>query len=219
MRKIFLLLLVVAALFGGVVLRSSAESSTLRGEYVEARTASVFAGACHYNGELTTTGRDAIMAWNVSSGYWKGVDLAGVRAVAIVSADANLAEEQVAHRSEIVIDKEASEEQANAMLDAVKSKYAASIGNVVSVRRAPVSFDHKDKAFSVNADKLASIDVEAMPNDECCRMPNLVWYSPLAQLVTRKVGFTQKAQYTGGRAGEAWSRAGENSAFYGEFAF
>src|SRR4051794_36908584 len=147
MRKIFLLLLVAAALFSGVVLRSSAESSTLRGEYVEARTASVFAGACHYNGELTTTGRGAIMAWNVSSGYWKGVDLAGVRAVAIVSADANLAEEQVAHRSEIVVDNEASEEQANAMLDAVKSKYAASIGNVVSVRRAPVSFDHKGKAF------------------------------------------------------------------------
>jgi hypothetical protein len=159
------------------------------------------------------------MAWSVSSGHWKGVDLAGVRAVAIVSADANLAEEQVAHRSEIVIDNGASEAQAVAMVDAVKTKYARSIGDVLSVKRAAISFDHKGKAYSVNAEKLASIDVEAMPNDECCRMPNLVWYSPLAQLVTQKVGFTRKAQYTGGRAGDAWSRAGENSAFYGEFAF
>ena len=38
----------------------------IAGDYVEARTASVFAGACHYNGELVTTGRDAIMAWRNS---------------------------------------------------------------------------------------------------------------------------------------------------------
>ena len=42
-------------------------SSTIVGDYVEARTASVFAGACHYNGELVTTGRDAIMAWNTAT--------------------------------------------------------------------------------------------------------------------------------------------------------
>jgi len=47
--------------------------------YVEVRTASVFAGACHYNGEVTTTGRDALMAWNVKSGQWRGVDWQGQR--------------------------------------------------------------------------------------------------------------------------------------------
>ena len=32
------------------------------GTYVEARTASVFAGACHYNSELVTAGREALLA-------------------------------------------------------------------------------------------------------------------------------------------------------------
>jgi hypothetical protein len=58
-----------------------------------------------------------------------------------------------------------------------------------------------------------------MPNDLCCRMPNLVWYSPLVSLGQRKVGYTVKALYTGHTVGDNWERAGENSAFYGSFAF
>src|SRR5882672_10175595 len=92
---------VLAGLTGVVAPNSRAETEAVKGEYVEVRTASVFAGACHYNGELTTAGRDALMAWNVKSGQWRGTDLAGVRAVAIVSADANLAEATAARHSEI----------------------------------------------------------------------------------------------------------------------
>src|SRR6266849_4949364 len=111
MRKIWFLLFVVIAVLCGIAFRSHAEGANLRGEYVEARTASVFAGACHYNGELTTTGRDALMAWNVTSGRWKGVDLAGVRAVAIVTSDVNLSDSDAARRSEIIIDRNASHSQ------------------------------------------------------------------------------------------------------------
>ena len=101
---------------------------------MEVRTASVFAGACHYNGEVVTTGRDALMAWKVTSGKWQGVDLSGVRAVAIVSADANLGENNAARQSEIIIDASASRTQALAMTNALKEKYAASLGNIVEVR-------------------------------------------------------------------------------------
>lgn len=41
---------------------SPAASTRIVGDYVEARTASVFAGACHYNGELVTTGHEAVAA-------------------------------------------------------------------------------------------------------------------------------------------------------------
>jgi hypothetical protein len=219
MRKVWLIVLAIVVIFSAVVLNSQAESAKLRGDYVEVRTASVFAGACHYNGELTTTGRDALMAWNVTSGQWQGVDLSGVRVMAVISAGANLSDESAAHRSEIFIDRDASDVQEAAILDALKNKYAVSLGQIVSVRRAPVSFDHVGKVYSVNATELASISVEAMPNDECCRMPNLVWYSPLVPLVNRKVGYTKQARYVGGSASEAWQRSSENSAFYGTFSF
>src|SRR6266850_7262474 len=88
---------------------SRAETDLVKGDYVEVRTASVFAGACHYNGELTTSGRDALIAWNVKSGAWRGIDLTGVRTVAIVSSDVNLADNNAARRSEIIIGENASD--------------------------------------------------------------------------------------------------------------
>ena len=200
-----------------LVFSSQAEKVSVRGEYVEVRTASVFAGACHYNGEVVTTGRDAMMAWNVTSGKWQGVDLAGVRAMAIVNSDSNLSEPNAARQSEVIIDPAATSDQEQAMLSALKERYASSLGKIVEVRNAPITFDHKDRSYTVKTDD-AAISVEPMPNDLCCKMPNLVWYKPLVGIENRKVGYTIKASYGGRKVSDPWSRSGENSAFYGTFA-
>lgn len=214
-----MLLAVLAIVSSAVTPGSHGESVAIRGDYVEVRTASVFAGACHYNGEVTTAGRDALMAWNVKSGQWRGVDLAGVSVVAIVSGEANLADNDGARRSEIVIGSTASDAQSRAILDPLKTRYATSLGKIISVRRGPLSFEHAGKTYSVNAGNVVSISVEAMPNDLCCKMPNLVWYLPLVALDNRKVGYTKKALYAGDSVSDAWQRSGENSAFYGSFSF
>jgi len=156
------------------------------------------------------------MAWNVTSGKWQGVDLTGVRALAIVSANANLGEANAARQSEIIIDSSASRTQALAITNALKEKYAASLGNIVEVRTAPITFERSGRTYAVVTNE-AAINVEAMPNDLCCKMPNLVWYTPLVGLENRKVGYTSKALYSGKVVGEPWSRSGENSAFYGSF--
>jgi hypothetical protein len=216
MRKGLLAIAAMLVAVSALVFSSQAENVSLRGDYVEVRTASVFAGACHYNGEVVTTGRDAMMAWNVTSGKWQGVDLTGVRVLAIVSADANLSEGNAARQSEIIIDANASRTQALAMVNALKEKYAASLGKVVEVRSAPIAFERNGRTYAVMTNE-AAINVEAMPNDLCCKMPNLIWYAPLVGLENRKVGYTSKALYSGKVVGEPWSRSGENSAFYGTF--
>jgi len=220
MRRFWIAAILLGALLslaGSLSLTSRAETAAIRGEYVEVRTASVFAGACHYNGELTTAGRDALMAWNVKSGHWQGTDLTGVRAVAIVSADANLAENSE-RRSEIIIGENATDAQSLAMVEALKIRYTASFGKIISVRRGPLSFDRKGRTYSVSAGDLVSLNVEAMPDDLCCKMPQLVWYSPLVPLENRKVGYTTKALFSGSEVSDPWERSGENSAFYGSFA-
>ena len=217
MRKVLFMLMIVVVATSAFVFSSRAESVSVRGDYVEVRTASVFAGACHYNGEVVTTGREAMMAWNVTSGKWQGVDLTGVRVMAIVSSDANLGDKNATRQSEVVIDSP-SRSQSLAILNAIKERYAASLGNIVKVRNAPIKFVREGKKYAVAADD-ATIDVEAMPNDLCCKMPNLVWYTPLVGLENRKVGYTTNAVYSGNTVGEQWSRAGENSAFYGSFSF
>jgi hypothetical protein len=56
-RKGLILALTMIMAASALVLSSQAENVSMRGDYVEVRTASVFAGACHYNGEFVTTGR------------------------------------------------------------------------------------------------------------------------------------------------------------------
>jgi len=218
MRRFWIIISVLIACVGAVALTSQAENTGVKGDYVEVRTASVFAGACHYNGEVTTTGRDALMAWSVTSGSWDGVDLKGMRAIAAISADDNLSNPQAVRRSELIIDKAASHAQAVAMVSAIKTRYADVLGQIISVRSAPIEFKHEGKTYEVSSAE-AAINVEAMPNDLCCRMPNLVWYSPLVPVGKSKVGYTTRALYAGHTVGDAWQRAGENSAFYGSFTF
>jgi hypothetical protein len=194
-------------------------SSKIVGDYVEVRTASVFAGACHYNGELVTVGREAIAAWNFTAGAWHGVDLTGVRAMAAVRSDANLGQEQAARNVELLIDASASSEQAAAVTSLLQEKCGPQLGTIVSTRRAPITFRQDGRQYSVKSDGYASMSVRPMPDAGCCKQPNLVWYSPLSPIISRKVGFTQSAAYTAGTLGDTWQREGENSAFYGSFAF
>jgi hypothetical protein len=187
-------------------------------DYVEVRTASVFAGACHYNGEVVTTGREAVLAWRVREGAWKGTDLAGCKVVAVVRSDRALGVAEGRRVSELVVDA-ATEEQAGALVEAWRAEYAAALGEVSSARRGSVAFDRSAGTFRVDAPGFADLSVDALPNDACCTMPNLVWYEPLVRVDGRKVGYTARASYAGGAAGSRWERADENSAFYGTARF
>ena len=185
------------------------------GDYVEARTASVFAGACHYNAERVTTGHEAVLAWHVSGGLWHGTNLAGVRDVPAVSCDDSLAEPTAARRTELVVD--GAPAQAAAFAGLLAERCGAQLGSIVTVRRAAVSFDRDGRAYRVSAAGFAALAVQPMPNDACCSQPSLVWYAPLVPLAHRKVGYTQTAAYTAGTLGDPWRQSDENDAFYGAF--
>lgn len=214
---------VIAALCGlfnsSPAVTTPAVPVAIAGDYVEARTASVFAGACHYNGELVTTGRDAVMAWKFASGKFDGVDLTGVKVMAVITCDANLSDPSAARKSEIVIDSSAGSAQASAIAHLLRQDCGNALGQIVAVRRAAVNFQHAAGEYEVAAGGFAALSVAAMPDNECCKQPNLVWYSPLIQLNGRKVGYTRDAQYTAGTLGDPWQRSDENSAFYGTFSF
>src|SRR6185295_2466072 len=85
------------------LLGSSVPSAEISGRYVEARTASVFAGACHYGGERTTAGREALLAWSIDAGSFGGVDLSGTCVAALVSDETNLDDAPSARRSVVYV--------------------------------------------------------------------------------------------------------------------
>jgi hypothetical protein len=183
--------------------------SPLRADYVEARTASVFAGPCHVNGELMTTGNDALMAWRFEN---------GVRIMADVSCQSNLLHTDAPRQSEIVIDGPNAVAR-DAALHAILCQDSRTLGRVVSIRRAPINFQIKDGEFTVNSTALGSLDIQALPDCDCCKQPNNVWYTPLTQLTRPMVGYTIIAQHTSARAGDPWEREDENGAFFGAITY
>jgi hypothetical protein len=201
---------IVAVLVAGTAAVAGAQE--IQGRYVEARTAAVMAGACHYNGELVTRGRDAILAFKIEGGQAAGMDLAGINAVAIVTSDENLSQ-GAARRSVLVIDSAASDARAAAAADALRTRYATTFG-AVEVRRAPVRFVEQDGHLTVDAPGYASMSVQELADRPCCKMPHLVWYEPLVPIADRQVGYTEKAQSA---AFIPWMDAGENTAFHGRF--
>jgi hypothetical protein len=215
MRNV-LLTMALAASVGMAAHAAPNAKGSLKGDYVEARTASVFAGPCHYNGELTTAGREAEMAWNIREGSWNGVALSGLTALVAVTSEANL-KEDAERRSILYIDAKASKAQADALADALKTNYGKALGKVVAVKRAPLTFTRKGDLFRVAAKGVTSLEVEALPNGECCTMAHLVWYEPLVELKGRKVGYTKTSGIQDKTLGPAWTHDGQNTAFYGTF--
>ena len=64
----------MTALCGALVLAGSgvAGAAGIRGDYVEARTADVFTGPCFSNAEVFIYGNQAVMAWKVTEGSYRG---------------------------------------------------------------------------------------------------------------------------------------------------
>src|SRR5215468_4898983 len=60
---------------------------SVHGNYIEARTADVFTGACFANGEAEQVGHEAVFGWHIAKGDWHGVSLDGLAVVGVVRAE------------------------------------------------------------------------------------------------------------------------------------
>jgi hypothetical protein len=197
----------VALLALSILGSSAAAEADVTGDYVEARSCSVFAGACHYGGEYDNEGRDAIMAWHFSAGEYRGVSLAGLSLVAVVKADRNLAEAGTQTTAVLYVPSNASVTQ----VDAMRTLSGLHVNKVV---RTDVAFERtKDDAFAVTVPQTVTLNVKALPDRACCLQPNLVWYQPLTPVQDRRVGLTEAA------VAPDWSRHHENDAFYGSVSY
>ena len=122
-----------------------------RADYLEARTASVYAGACHAAGEYTTQGREAVLAWRFRAGRVDGVELNGAEVVCVLAAPRNLAAPGVRARSLILVDEAAPQAQRRAALAVIRRAYAERLGQVVAVRAVPIDFERSGEAFDLRA--------------------------------------------------------------------
>jgi len=190
----------------------------IRGEYLETRSANVFAGACHHEGEVTTVGRDAVMAWRFTDGSYEGVSLKGVRLVAVVNASKNFEFADAVRRSVVYLDADATDAQRRASAALVRDKFAAALGEVLAVKAAPIRFTSSDKTFEVTAGKAAYMKVNKSVGDICCLQEQQVWGTPFIGLEQARTGFGVQTRYQDSDLISSWAASEMNNAYFGAFA-
>ena len=195
------------------------------GEYVEARTAEVFAGGCIMNSEAETAGRQAVLAWKITSGRFDGVALDGLAITAAVAGDRNLGmremggEEPHAVRAILTVDARANAAQQAALAALAKELSGGLITEVVRVDVAPIRFDVTAQTIDVSATDALRLTVnKTMVHDPSCGA--MQWFKPFStQLTQSAMGTAEAHAFSGAGLGSKWSAPNKKSAFYGTFAY
>ena len=216
MKKMFLAALLAAA--PAAVLAAGATSVT--GDYVEARTAEVFAGGCIMGSEGEAAGREAILAWRVGRGQINGVPLDGLSVVAVVAGDMNLGTHEVGGaaptkiRAAIRVDERASQAQREALVTLAR-RLSPVVRDVVDVKAVPIAFSRDADGLSVKAGE-AAIEVETKV-DHSPTCGALQWFDPLAKTTQAALGHTRSESWSGTSLGTQWSMGDKRASFYGAF--
>ncbi len=196
----------------------SAAPPPVTGHYVESRTAAVFAGACHYNGEYCTEGREALCVWHFDQGSSGGVDLAGVDIALALCADANLADPAAHTTRSIYLASGAPPAAANAALELLRTREPRLFEGARVLETLPLQARFgADESYRVSGGTLFELAGRARADRACCKMPLSVWYTPFATIQGRVVGDNSAFALRDERLGRVFSRPGDNCAFTGTF--
>jgi hypothetical protein len=204
---------------------SAGDRGHVVGEYVEARTAEVFAGGCIMNSEAETAGREAVLAWRITRGTYNGVALDGLSMAAAVAGDRNLGMREMGGeapdvvRAILTVDERATAAQREAMVQLARELAGGLITEVVRVESAPVRFETTATHIQVRASDALTLSVnKEMTHDSSCGA--MQWFKPFSlQLTSSSMGTTEAHAFSGAGLGSKWSAPHKRSAFWGTFSY
>jgi len=205
------------AIAGALVASSAQAAPAITGDYVESRSANVFIGACHHEGEVQTNGRNAVLAWSIKDGSFNGVSLKGVTAVAVVAADKHVELADARRRSVLYVSDSATAAQREALVSLLKERAAKALGELVGVKVAPVAFDASGDTYRVHVANTAQLKVRKQTQQLCCKQNYELWGKPFVSVKDAKAGYCVSAEFKDNSLIESWSASDQNNAYFGQF--
>ena len=188
-----------------------------KGEYLEARSASVYVGACHFGAEYVEGGKEATLVWNIHQGNWNNVALDGLTVVAVITAKDNLAIDMETRRSVLYIDDNATPEQQAALSNMLTKEHADTIGKVVTTQIAPITYSKKGTKYDVMVGKVLTLSVNRYPCAKCTQ-PHQIWYDTLTEIKDAIVGKSEVYKYKDTYLPVNWQQGdATNNVFVGSF--
>jgi hypothetical protein len=204
-------------------LAAPAMATEITGQYVEARTCDVYTGPCFANADTGLTGRNGMLAWRIDKGEYDSVRLDGLGVVAVLSASDTLGLRQSrTARSIVIVDEKASPAQRSALVNFAKQRAGDLLGNVISVKSAPVDVNIcACKENGCATVKAGDVRVETRcldkNHDRGCGN-EWAYYPPLSKGVIAKPAMAIEHAFSGKDFNETWSDGERRGAYVGTFA-
>jgi hypothetical protein len=204
------------------------QSPQIKGQYLETRSADVYVGQCFANGEVNLLGTEAIVAWHIQEGSWDGVSLAGLSVVGAVKAQATLGDPYARPypaKSVLVVDKHASEQQRQALINFAQEMGGQLLSHVVRVVDAPIDMeilqsktDQHSARARLQAGDFVTVETRAIgEKDHLCGNES-TFYPPLTETTHAMPAVAMTDQYSGKDLNIVWELHDKRSAFVGTFA-
>jgi hypothetical protein len=206
-------------------LSGAAFASEISGDYIETRSADVYTGQCFANGEMNLVGNQALLAWHVKNGTWKGVELGGLVVAGAVRANATLGDPYAnpyPARSVVLVDERATPRQREALVNFAMAMGGELLANVVEVETAPMAMaverqgTHATRAF-FRASGLATIETRSIGDKDHLCGNEYTFYPPLTETVHAMPAVALRDEYRGPALGVSWSSQEKRSAYVGGF--
>lgn len=215
MKKVLVWTTLMLVLAAGVAFAT--QSPSVQGEYIEARSASVYTGACHFGAEFVDGGKEATLVWNIQHGTWNDVSLDGLTVVAIVTAKKNLAIDTETRKSVLYVDTDTTAAQRIALRNMLATQQAEVLGDIVAMQSAPLSFAKEGTRFDVTVGEVLALSANRYPC-AACTQPHQIWYQPLAPVQNAIVGKSEVYRYQDTHLAVTWHQGGAvNNVFVGDF--
>ena len=193
------------------------ETPTVQGEYIEARSASVYVGACHFGAEYVEGGKEATLVWNIQHGSWNNVSLEGLTVVAVISAKSNLDIDTTTRKSVLYLDPSTTADQRAAISDLFTTKQTDVLGEIVATQTAVIEFTKKDTKYDVTVGNVLALSANRYPCVNCTQ-PHQIWYKPLTAIQNAIVGKSETYRYKDSHLPVMWQQSGTaNNVFVGSF--
>lgn len=218
--------LALSLFLAGTMMAGSLHTKTqLRGDYIEARTADVYTGACFANSEVDLVGNLAVFGWRVEQGTYEGVKLDGLSVVGVVRANntlGNIHSDAFPAKSVVIIDERANPEQRLALRSFARRMGGDLLQDIVRVEYQPIELTFQDnnvhsRVAKLAAGSLAQIQTRALnKGDQICHNEE-TWYGPLTKLDHAMPAYTVAHSYKGAGLNTTWSNPEKRSAFVGSF--
>ena len=197
--------------------------AAIRGDYVEVRSADIYAGHCYANSEVGMEGKEAMMAWKIQAGDWQGVDLTGLGVVAVVRASATLGDpyhNPLPARAVLILDSRANAAQRAALTSFAQAMAGPLLSNVVRIDSAPISMESDDGGAVVRltAGDIARVETRAICHADHLCGNEFVYYPPLTEISGATPAVSVQDMYAGQGLDTVWNRTGRKNSFVGTFA-